>query len=76
MALRAGTKLGPYDVLAPLGSGGMGEMYRVRDPRLGHDVALKGTAEEIIRGLRRCRIDSGRHGRDRRRVRGPRVKGA
>jgi Tol biopolymer transport system component len=41
MPIPAGTRLGPYEVLAPLGAGGMGEVYRAKDPRLGRDVAIK-----------------------------------
>ncbi|HZN02356.1 MAG TPA: serine/threonine-protein kinase, partial [Candidatus Polarisedimenticolia bacterium] len=41
MALAPGTRLGPYEVIAPLGAGGMGEVYRARDARLGRDVAVK-----------------------------------
>ena len=40
MALAAGTKLGPYEVVSSLGAGGMGEVYRARDGRLGRDVAF------------------------------------
>jgi serine/threonine protein kinase len=35
-----GTRVGPYEVIAPIGAGGMGEVYRARDTRLGRDVAL------------------------------------
>ncbi|HWZ85281.1 MAG TPA: protein kinase [Thermoanaerobaculia bacterium] len=41
MTLAAGSRLGPYEILAPLGAGGMGEVYRARDTRLSRDVAVK-----------------------------------
>ena len=41
MTVSSGTRLGPYEVLSPLGAGGMGEVYRARDTKLNRDVAIK-----------------------------------
>src|SRR5262245_41928198 len=47
MPLETGTRLGTYEITAPLGAGGMGEVYRARDPRMGRDVAIKVSAERF-----------------------------
>jgi serine/threonine protein kinase len=47
MAIAAGTKLGPYEIVAALGAGGMGEVYRARDTRLGREVAIKVLSQHL-----------------------------
>jgi len=53
MALRAGDKLGPYEVIAPLGEGGMGEVYRALDTRVHREVAIKTSAERFTERFER-----------------------
>ena len=53
MTLSVGTKLGPYEILAAIGAGGMGEVYRARDSKLGRDVALKVLPEAFARDVER-----------------------
>src|SRR5438132_1622977 len=49
MSLALGSRLGPYEILAPLGAGGMDEVYRARDTRLGRDVAVKVLPADVAR---------------------------
>jgi len=52
MSLQAGTRLGHYEVISSLGAGGMGEVYRARDTKLGREVAIKvlpeGFSDELL----------------------------
>ena len=54
MPMRPGTRLGPFEIIAPLGAGGMGEVYRARDPRLEREVAVK-VLPEVMRVDREAR---------------------
>jgi eukaryotic-like serine/threonine-protein kinase len=49
MALPAGTRIGPYEIQSPLGAGGMGEVFRARDVRLGREVAVKVVPDTTMR---------------------------
>src|SRR4029077_18852152 len=49
MALAAGSRLGPYEIVGHLGAGGMGIVYRARDPRLDREVAIKVLPDDVVR---------------------------
>jgi eukaryotic-like serine/threonine-protein kinase len=55
MSISSGTRLGPYEILAPIGAGGMGEVYRARDSRLERDVAIKVLPLDFSRDAERAR---------------------
>ena len=55
MSLTSGTRIGPYEIQSPLGAGGMGEVYRARDSRLGRDVAIKVLPEAFAQDKERLR---------------------
>jgi serine/threonine protein kinase len=68
VSLASGAELGPYEIVSPLGAGGMGEVYRARDSRLDREVAIKVLPDSMTRDLDRWRrqveIQGGRRSRN------------
>jgi len=62
VTLAPGTRLGPYEIVAPLGAGGMGEVWRARDPRLSRDVAIKALPEAFAQDPSGWRASNARRG--------------
>jgi serine/threonine protein kinase len=61
MPLAPGTRLGAYEIVASIGAGGMGEVYRARDTKLNREVAIKVLPEHLARDPMRSRDSSARH---------------
>ena len=55
MSLAPGTRFGPYEIVSPLGAGGMGEVYRAKDTRLGREVAIKVLPQHLPAASSPCR---------------------
>src|SRR6266513_22701 len=55
MPISPGEKLGPYEIISPIGKGGMGEVYRARDPKLNRDVAIKVLPASVVHDADRLR---------------------
>jgi serine/threonine protein kinase len=53
LSLSAGSRLGPYEIVAPIGAGGMGEVYRARDTKLGREVAIKVLPPDVAQDAER-----------------------
>ncbi len=53
MSLSSGSRLGAYEIISPLGAGGMGEVYRARDTKLGREVAIKVLPESFVQDAER-----------------------
>ncbi len=56
MTFKTGTQLGPYEIVAPLGAGGMGEVYRARDTKLDRDIAIKVLPATFVRDPERVAV--------------------